>query len=804
MNLKNILTIIVVLLTWQKSNAQFNLQGKVQDAKTNKSIPKASVYINELKLASTADANGYFSFGNIQSGTYLIEIQNAGYSASSLKIKLNADTTCLVKLQKSVTELNTVIITAVSRATEIKKSPLIINTLNKQKLNENSNTNIVDALRNIPGINQITTGVGISKPIVRGLGYNRVITLHNGIKQEGQQWGDEHGIEIDAMDVSKVEIVKGPGSLMYGSDGIAGVINFIAANAPAKNTFVANYTTNYQSNNNLITNSVGIMASKNDLRYGARLTNKNAGNYANAIDGKVWNAGFKEWNGSAMLGVNKKWGHSYFNFSSYNNTLNLVEGERDSTGAFVYIDALGNELTANDKIKGFALGFPHQLVQHNKISNNSLFFLKNAKLHVDLAFQNNKRKEYAEAANPNDIELFFDLNTINYNARLNFKEKNKWETTIGISGMQQGNKNKGEEFLIPEYTLLDAGIFAFAQKELSNKLVLAAGLRADNRNMRSNALWLDTNGAPTMQDSFSTIKFYSFTKNYAGLSGSLGLSYQLNKTNTLKVNASRGYRAPNIAELASNGKHEGSFRYEIGNPNLLPEYSNQLDLAYYLQSEHVSISISPFVNYINNYIYTQKLLDAFGNDSIPDPSEPAPAFLFTQGNARLIGTEIYTDFHPHPLDWLHIENTFGIVNAKLLNQTDSTSNLPFIPAAKYNGELKAELAQNSKTLSNTYVKFGLQHFFAQRNVYSAFGTETATPAYTLLHLGAGTNIAARGRKDFFTININADNITNAVYQSHLSRLKYAPINPANNRTGVFNMGRNISVQLIMQLQGKLK
>jgi iron complex outermembrane receptor protein len=112
-------------------------------------------------------------------------------------------------LQKSAKEIAEVVVTAVSRASELKKIPVVIKSIDQSQINQNSSTNIIDGLKNIPGINQITTGAAISKPVIRGLGYNRVITLVNGIRQEGQQWGDEHGIEIDDYSVGKVEIVKG-------------------------------------------------------------------------------------------------------------------------------------------------------------------------------------------------------------------------------------------------------------------------------------------------------------------------------------------------------------------------------------------------------------------------------------------------------------------------------------------------------------------------------------------------------------------------------------------------------------------
>jgi iron complex outermembrane recepter protein len=801
MNLKYLVSIISFIGMAKNGNAQFTIMGNVKDNSTQENLSGVSVYISDLKTGVTTDDKGNYKINSPKKGTYHLEIGLVGYKSKIERIFINRDTTVNLALNASVAELNEVVVTAVTRATELKRSPIIIKTLDKNTLNQNSATNLIDGLKNVAGINQITTGAAISKPIIRGLGYNRVISLYNGIRQEGQQWGDEHGIEIDEFAVDKIEIVKGPGSLMYGSDGIAGVINFISPKAPNLGEVKTQFLSNYQTNNNAFGHSLSNAGNKNGFQWSGRLSHKIAGNYQNSYDGKVYNSGYKEYDGNLFLGINKKWGHSHWQINSFNNTLNLVEGERDSTGKFVFLSPDGNEKTANvDDLGGYKTGFPHQKVNHLSVSSNNYFILNNGTINVNLGFQNNQRREFGDAVKPNDVALHFDLNTFNYNLRYNLAAQNGWETSVGLGGMYQDNTNRGLEFLIPAYNLMDAGAFIFTQKTFNEKLILAGGLRFDNRKMNSKALILDSLGAPTTNTNpLTEIKFDPIDQNYNGISGSVGLSYLMDKTSTLKFNMSRGFRAPNISELASNGRHEGTFRYEIGTPNLKSETSHQIDLAYFKNAEHLTFEFTPFVNFISNYIFTEKLTDANGNEIIKDPSDPAPAYQFTQGNATLWGGEIYTDFHPHPLDWLHIENALSFVQATQSNQSDSTKYLPFIPAPKYRGELKAEFKKWGKNISNGYIKFAVDYYFKQNNFYSAYNTETATPAYTLLSVGVGANIKAFGKKDFASLFINAENLADVSYQSHLSRLKYAPENVATGRMGVFNMGRNVSVKLIVNL-----
>jgi len=798
MNIKKIILLVAFVFASINIFAQNKISGTIKDDNNKENLTGVSVYITNLKTGTFTDIDGNYHIENLKSGTYHLELSFIGYKSIIKQISISKDTVIDFALVPATTELNEVIVTGVTRSTELKLIPIIVKTIDRNTLNQNSSTNLIDGLTNIPGVNQITTGAAISKPIIRGLGYNRVITLNNGIRQEGQQWGDEHGVEMDEYAIDRVEIVKGPGSLMYGSDGIAGVLNFLAPKAPSIGEVKTQLISNYQSNNNLIGYSLSNAGNKNGFQWLGRLSNKFAGNYQNAYDGKVYNSGFKELDGSLFLGIIKNWGHSHLTLSSYNSTINLIEGERDSLGKFIYVNSNGDEVTASGKdYTGYKIGFPHQEINHLRVASNNYFILKKGTINADLGFQNNKRKEFVDPTNPNDIALFFDLNTFNYNIRYNLEKMNGWETSAGIGGMQQSNTNKGSEFLIPAYNLFDAGAFVFTQK-IINKLTIAGGLRFDNRYMNSKALFLDSLGKPvSVPDANSELKFSSFTKNYNGISGSLGLSYQINKTSTLKFNVSRGFRAPNIAELASNGEHEGTFRYEIGNPNLKSEISHQIDIAYFLNSEHITFELTPFVNFIGNYIYSEKLRGANGTDSIANPADPSPIFKFTSGNATLVGGEIYFDIHPHPLDWLHFENSFSYVQATQQNQPDSSKYLPFIPAPKYRGEIKAQFKNVSENLSNTYIKFGVDYFFKQDKFFSAYGTETGTPAYSLLSAGIGANIKAFKRKDFMSLYISGENLADVAYQNHLSRLKYAPENLETGRVGVYNMGRNVSVKLIM-------
>jgi iron complex outermembrane receptor protein len=258
-----------------------------------------------------------------------------------------------------------------------------------------------------------------------------------------------------------------------------------------------------------------------------------------------------------------------------------------------------------------------------------------------------------------------------------------------------------------------------------------------------------------------------------------------------------------MAELASNGAHEGTNRFEYGTLGLKSERSFQWDASVDINEEHVSLTADVFMNKVNNFIYYRRLSAVSGGDSlIYENGEELQAFRFSQNNALLHGFEISVDLHPHPLDWLHFENSLAYVRGKFNQTVDESANLPLIPATRWNSELRANVRTLGSWLRNGYANLEMNHFFAQEHPFTGYNTENATPAYTLLNASAGTDIHGKG-KTLFSLYLAVQNITGKTYQNHLSRLKYTDANETTGRTGVFGMGRNFSVKLLVPITGKL-
>lgn len=791
--MKKILLLPVSLLLMIVVSAQTNtvdFRGTVVNSLDKQGLQGANIFIPDLRRGTSADANGKFQIKDLPAGWHLIEISYSGFTSIILNLEFKSDIEETYQLKPTVAEHNEVVVTGVSSATSLRKVTTPVIVMRKQELLQTGSTNIIEALTRKPGISQSSTGPAISKPVIRGLGYNRVVVINDGLRQEGQQWGDEHGIEVDEYSVQKAEILKGPASLMYGSDAIAGVVNFISNVPVAEGKLKANLFGNYQTNNRQRGFSGNVAGNKNGFLFNTYASLKDAADYKNAEDGYVFNSKFNERNAGVMLGLSKKWGYSHLVFSTFNQKLGLVEGERDNDGNFIKYGGSSLEAVAtDDDFRSAVPSIPYQHITHDKIvSDNSLFF-RGGKLNLNVGVQRNQRREYGNAEDPAEQELYFDLKTINYNVQYHLKQKNDWKFSFGLSGMNQQNTNKGAEAIIPDYSLNDAGAFVFLQKKVKG-FDFSGGVRFDNRTV---------NGKELLEG--SDVKFNAFERRFSNLSASAGFTYEFPKTVLLRFNLARGFRAPNMAELSSNGAHEGTNRYEVGDNNLKSEISFQADAGVEMNTEHLTFTASLFHNNIKNYIFFEKQSSVAGTDSIITiDGEDFYLFRFVQQDAKLYGLELSLDIHPHPLDWLHFENSFSFVRGLLSERVEGNRNIPFIPAARMLSELRVELFhRQQKTFRNAYLKLELDNNFAQKNAFTTYNTETASSSFTLLNAGFGTEFQKNG-KTIAGIYFVASNLADVAYQHHLNRLKYAGENPATGKTGVYNMGRNFSIKLNVPLE----
>lgn len=806
---RNIILIVLVILSGVYSvYAQKNtitLKGEVINEVTGEPVFSARIYFPDIKVGTSSGFYGEYEIEGLPPSKLLVRVTAIGYKDWSEVIDLSVVQEKNFLLSEMIVEeeLDEIIITGVSKSTKRKQMPLPVSTLSAKHLKRESSSNIIDAITSVPGVSSVATGPGISKPVIRGLGFNRVVVVNDGVRQEGQQWGDEHGIEIDEYSVNHVEVLKGPASLIFGSDALAGVVNMLSAPSVPEGKIEGNILLNYQSNNGLFGGSANLKGKQKDFIWDVRYSHKEAHDYKNKYDGYVFNSKFKENALGGTIGLNKSWGFSHLHLSTYNFTPGIITGERDfETGSFVKEIGLNGEsqevMATRKDFKSYTPKVPYQRIQHHKAVLNNHFVLGNGSLKAIVGWQQNNRKEFENPLDNEEYELYFKMNTLNYDLRYSLPEVKRWNISVGINGMYQGSKNLGDEFLIPDYSLFDIGSFVLFTKSW-DKFNLSGGLRYDLRHEIGTELWLDSEGnvltAPS-NDSYQ--QFEKFKNLYHALSGSVGMTYQINKSFYTKFNLAKGFRAPNIAEISANGVHEGTSNYIIGNLALKPEDSWQVDYAFGLNTEHVNGELTVFYSYISDYIFYHQLNSINGGDSL---TQGYRTYKYTSEDAFLFGGEVSVDVHPHPIHWLHFENTLSYVQGQLLQSVSDMKYLPFIPAPKWTSDLRADLKKIGSFIKNAYVKVGIEHHFKQDKIFSAYNTESETPRYTLVNFGFGGDIVNKN-KTLFSIYFNVNNLTDVAYQSHLSRLKYMDYNGATGRRGVYNMGRNFSLKIMIPIDIK--
>ncbi|MCX6246596.1 MAG: TonB-dependent receptor [Bacteroidetes bacterium] len=761
------LSFLVSFLLWITSSySQGTLSGKITDKENGESLIGATVYIPDLKTGASSDKDGNYTIRNLPSGSLLFQVSYIGYKSITVTIDLRKTTTRNFELTESVIESQEVVITGNALSSENSRSSVSITPINKLQLFTTPSTNIINAIATVPGVSEITTGGEISKPVIRGLSYNHVVTLNEGVRQEGSQWGDEHGIEIDQFSVDRIEVLKGPASLFYGSDAMGGVINILEP-VPAENGKVkGEVASQFSTSNRLFSNSLMVEGNQGGFLWRLRGTYKNAAAYKTPPE-YVYNSAFTENNYNLLLGLVRKWGFTHLHVSAFNTKIGMIDGTRDSVTR-QFLDYQGNPVS-DEQARSRKIEVPYQIVNHYQASSSTNLFLKNSQVRFNIGYQVNKRREFA--VTPDMPGLYLQLATLAYDARYTLQLHESFEFVAGISGMTQSNLNKGVEFLVPDYDLQDWGGFVYGKKSWE-KFTLNAGIRFDYRSITGKSMIHDSLGNPAT--SGDTV-FPGFHTGFSAVTGSAGFTFRLNKTFNLKFNVGRGFRAPNIAELGANGVHEGTFRYEIGNPLLKPETSLQVDGEISANIKWLSAVFNGFYNVIDNYIYARN----FNGEMKTSGGKAYQVFRYIQGNSVLKGFEFELDIHP--VDALHFDNNIDYVWGKNLS---SGIWLPYIPALHTMHDIRwTYKTPRASWLNAPYLEAGLEIHFGQ---YNTDTFETCTPGYVLINASVGANLKVQNQ--VWTVYISGKNLADEKYFDHLSRLKYV---------GIYNMGRNITFGLIL-------
>ncbi|MGY5846037.1 TonB-dependent receptor [Salegentibacter sp. HM20] len=764
---------------------QVRLEGKVTD---ESGLPLENAHIHIGQYFALAKSGGEYSL-NLPKGEYRINVTFLGFREIDTLVNLQRDRVLNFVLEEDMAGLDEVMISAIQR----RSSSQNIERVSKDFIQEQFSGSLAQSLERIPGVNAMEIGAGTSKPIIRGLGFNRVAVSENGIKQEGQQWGADHGLEIDALNVEGVEIKKGVGAIEYGSDAIGGVVEIINDRVPEKGLSgeVIGFA---KSVNNTLAASTNLSYRKDKFFYKIKATATEFGDYNVPTDNIIYlsrnipifnerlkNTAGKENNLYAQLGY---FGEQYKGSLSFSNVY-------FKSGFFPGAHGVPSINRVQDDGDQRNIDYPFQRVNHFKILNKNEWFFSSSSLSLNLGFQNNHRQEWSRFhthysgqqpadVNP-DLELDFNLNT--WDAQLKFSKtfSEEHESEIGLQTQHQNNNIAGFNFLLPEYDRTNYAAFFIHKWQATQNTQFSLGGRFDISRIQIEEAYdpnlydyLIRRGLPDAEARDYALRSEGGTRNFRNFNLMAGALFNLDNNWDLSFNTGSSFRLPTAIELGANGIHHGSFRHERGDFNLSSEQGYVLDAALNYRKNSLSLGLSPYVYYFSNYIF----LNPSGEFSIlPHAGQ---IYQFTQSEAVLAGVEFNAE--KQFFERLHTAFSFEyLYNRQLDRENGRNYPLPFTPPVNGFAEVGYTLFPDSKTFENTEISANTTFALEQDRIAQ---NEEITPGYQLFGAGLSTNLNLGN----FTANLNfrATNIFNTRYFNHTNFYRALEIP---------EMGRNLQLMI---------
>lgn len=735
--------------------AQYKFSGTVVDKKSREPLPGVNVYFPELQRGDVTDQNGKFLVPDLPKAKLNVQFSFVGYASRILNFYFDEDkTTFNILMEPDILLSEEVVISGGYYSTQ-DENAVKIDVVNRSSLQKMGTPNYLEAISVLPGVDLISRGSGIGKPVIRGLSMNDVLVLNDGVRVENYQFGVNHPLGLNEFGVEKVEVIKGPASLLYGSDAIGGVINFIPEKPAIQGSMAGDYNASFNSNTLGLSSDLGVRATKGNYYGILRLGVKDNADYMQGNGDYAPNTRFKE------KALKLSAGHL-----GSKGSIKLYYDYAHSKPGMLVPDVIQEGLIEE---RGRNLSAWYQDLENHLLHAKSKFMLGRFKLDASAAYQSNYRSLIEEEDEP-AVEM--RLNTLTYDVKLYLPSDEKSDLLFGFQGMNQDNENinQRETVFLPNANMANYSVYVFARRMHWGKFHPQAGIRYDYRIIDSpemEARGGHSHGEDEEEHEDEHRILPEVDKTFGNLSASVGLTYYLTPAWLVRINYALGFRAPNLSELTSNGLHAG--RFERGNPDLGPQRSGELDFSMHVHTDHLSFDLALFYNNIKDYIYLSPT-----NDTAPVGG--SSVYLYEQTNARLYGLEAGIHYHPVGMDWLHLKSSFSNVTG----ERSDGAYLPLIPASKLINEVRFSF-EKAGPFRNFFINVQI-HSVLKQDRPATF--ESKTPAYNLLNAGIGAQLDWTRQK--LEMGINVNNLLDETYVDHLSSLK--PM-------GIYNPGRNINIYL---------
>ena len=729
--------------------AQETLNGRVVDSAST-AIPNAVVSLAELRLATTTSSDGTFAFAGVPSGKFTLVVRRVGFASAVREIVVPNVGDLVVQLSATPFQVEPVTITATRLPTTSLRSPLPTSALSEDQLRREQSISVAKSLSKLAGVQSVSTGEQIGKPMIRGLFGSRVLVLENGSRLEDYSWSDEDAPSVDARLAQRVEVIRGPASVLYGSDAVGGVVNVVPEDLPSTNggrSFRQYGVEAYGATNNKELGSA-IKISGANGRVGWRLFG--VGRFAESYstpDGEVENTGFLAANGEAAVGIRGTRSNTSLRFSHYGGEFKLLEAGGPPPGAVEGEEEGPERKLSDDRVQlvsdylfsGFRLETKAQWQRHSlqEISDDACRLFPTIPSCV---------LEAPSTARPTEQPAFdLLLNTGTVDVLGHHTIGDLIRGTIGLSGLYQTNDSHGPIFLVPDATIKSGGAFAF-EEATSGPWSFLAGARVDSRH-------LDADANPAL--GMTTDK----TRSWTVTSGNVGAVFRPLPTMALAGNFGAAWRAPTLFELYSNGPLLAESRYEIGDPNLNSERALNLDLSARWEGSRVRGEIAGFRNDIRDFIYLAPT---------PEMNQGLRVFRHLQADALLTGGEASAEVELAPSFSVRARHDFVRGTNK---ETDEP--LPLMAPARTAVGADFKIVP---TWANSFFAGSEVEYVAKQNRPNP--TDFVTESYTLVNFDVGVERNFLGRSTRLEIGVR--NAANVRYKNFLSRYKEFALEPGRN------------------------
>lgn len=749
--------------------------------------PLSGAHIHSTEKMGITNEQGEFVFQSLQNKKQYINVSHIGYQTIDTLIILNNNKTEIqLKLQLSDNQLDEVIICA-TQDSKIIEQPIVINA---QELIQNYTGSFAKGLDNLPGVSASEIGAGTSKPMIRGFGFNRIVVAENDIKHESQQWGGEHGLEIDGLTNEQVEIIKGAGAITYGSDALGGVIRIKNNIVPVYNGFSGESVSFFKSVNDNYTQALLLKYKKDKLFYKIKGTYTSFGDYKLPADtikyltvkmpvtnGRLKNTAGNEQNIMGQIGY----------VSDHFQSILTINTNHFKAGFFPGAHGIPSIKRTEDDGDKRNIDFPFQDTNHVKfISNNKWHFNKtNVALHI--GYQYNNRKEFSQfhthysgqekpLIDP-DLELGFKLNTLETRIESDIKWNESHLSIFGAQYQNQTNTISGYNYLLPEYDKNNLGVFYNHVYNWTEHFKVQTGIRGDFTSLEISSYYdsllydyLINKGKTANESQSFAQRTTPYNADFNAFNYQLTLNYTPNKIWNYYLNVGSSFRIPTPIELAANGIHHGSFRHEQGDPTLNHENGIGADFQTRYKKQSIDIAVSPFVYYYQNYLFLQPT-GVFS--PLPHGGQ---IYQYAQSKALMYGFEISANLKISKKIEYHLVGEY-LHGKQITGQAAKDYPLPFSPPNNIFSEISYQFIKDNTVFIN------LKNTFQQSRIAQ---NEQVTMGYNLV--GGGIKSIIQIKKTKLEIVLQASNIFNTRYFNHTNFYRALEIP---------EMGRNI--QLLVKI-----